>query len=125
VDSAALRDLCLSFPGSQETFPFRPGAPVYKVAGKVFALSLERTPLSVNLKSDPALAAQLREAYPEIGPGWHMNKRHWITVVLAGALAEQLVHDLVEDSYDLVVAGLPRTRQAALLWSGRRADRPR
>jgi predicted DNA-binding protein (MmcQ/YjbR family) len=69
-----LRDLCLGFPGSEETFPFSPGTPVYKVAGKVFALRLHTDELSVNLKCEPALAEQLRAAHPEITPGYHMNK---------------------------------------------------
>ena len=123
MDEDQLRDLCLSFPGAVETFPFSPGRPVFKVSGKVFALSLGRDPLSVNLKVDPGLSEQLREAYPEIAPGYHMNKRHWVTVRLDGALGQPLLHDLVEDSYDLVVEGLPVKRQRALRWSGRRRDR--
>lgn len=118
-----LRDLCLSFPGSEQTFPFSPGTPVFKVAGKVFALSLHADPPSVNLKCEPGLAEQLRAAHPEITPGYHMNKRHWNTVSLVGSLSDLMLADLVEDSYDLVVESLPRTRQQALRWSPRRRDR--
>lgn len=103
-----LRAFCLSFNDAVEEFPFGPEASVFKVAGKMFALSsLDARPLSVNLKCDPDLAVQLREAHPEIVPGWHMNKRHWNTVRVAG-LPDAMVRELVEDSYDLVVAGLPK-----------------
>lgn len=112
-----LRDLCLSFPGTEETFPFSPGMSVFKVAGKLFALSaLETVPLRVSLKCEPALAEQLREVHPEIVPGYHLNKRHWNTVALDGGLADALVRDLVEDSYDLVVSGLSQARRRALRW---------
>jgi predicted DNA-binding protein (MmcQ/YjbR family) len=114
-----LRDLCLSFPGSEETFPFGPENSVFKVAGKIFALSrLAGEPLRVSLKCEPALAEQLREAHPAIVPGYHLNKRHWNTVTVDGSLPESMVHDLVEDSYDLIVSGLPKARRRALLWRG-------
>ncbi|MFD9070335.1 MmcQ/YjbR family DNA-binding protein [Streptomyces lasiicapitis] len=104
-----LRALCLSFNDAAEEFPFGPDASVFKVAGKMFALSrLDGDPLTVNLKCDPEIAVQLRAAHPEIAPGWHMNKRHWNTVTLTGTLPDRQLRELVEDSYDLVVAGLPR-----------------
>jgi predicted DNA-binding protein (MmcQ/YjbR family) len=119
VHSEDLRDLCLSFPGSEETFPFGPENSVFKVAGKIFALSrLAGEPLRVSLKCDPALAEQLREAHGAIIPGYHLNKRHWNTVTLDGSLPESMVHDLVEDSYDLIVSRLPKARRRALLWRG-------
>ena len=119
MDGDALRELCLSFSGSVETFPFSPGTSVFKVANKMFALSpLATHPLTVNLKCDPGLSEQLREAHPEIRPGWHMNKRHWITVSLDGAIGDQMVEELVEDSYDLVVSALPKRRREALRWRG-------
>ena len=112
-----LRDLCLSFPGSEETLPFDAATSVFKVAGKMFALSaLELAPLQVALKCEPALAEQLRDTHPEIVPGYHLNKRHWNSVALEGGLSDALVRDLVEDSYDLVVSGLSRARQRALRW---------
>ncbi len=117
--SEDLRDLCLSFPGSEETFPFGPENSVFKVAGKIFALSrLEGEPLRVSLKCEPGLAEQLREAHAAIAPGYHLNKRHWNTVTLDGSLSESMVHDLVEDSYDLIVSSLPQKRRRALLWRG-------
>lgn len=104
-----LRTFCLSFNDVVEEFPFGPEASVFKVAGKMFALSsLDATPLTVNLKCDPEIAVQLRAAHPEIVPGWHMNKRHWNTVTADAKLPDQQVRELIEDSYDLVVAGLPK-----------------
>lgn len=117
--AADLRDLCLSFPGSEETFPFGPENSVFKVAGKIFALSrLEEQPLRVSLKCEPSLAEQLREAHTAIVPGYHLNKRHWNTVTLDGSLGDAFVHDLVEDSYDLIVSALPKVRRRSLLWRG-------
>jgi len=119
VTGDALRDLCLSHQGSEETFPFGFETSVFKVAGKMFALSrLEGQPLSVSLKCEPQLAEQLRAAHPCITAGYHLNKRHWNTVVLDGSLPEQIVADMIEDSYDLIVSGLSRARQRALLWRG-------
>jgi predicted DNA-binding protein (MmcQ/YjbR family) len=119
VRADELRDLCLSFHGSEETFPFGPENSVFKVAGKVFALSrLLGDPLRVSLKCEPALAEQLREAHPAITPGYHLNKRHWNTVTLDGSLPASMIHDMVEDSYDLIVSALPKARRRALLWRG-------
>ena len=119
MNADALRDYCLTFRGSQETFPFGFETSVFKVAGKMFALSqLAREPLSISLKCEPQLAEQLRAAHPCITAGYHLNKRHWNTVLLDGTLPEQMVCDLIEDSYDLVVSALPRTRQRALGWRG-------
>ncbi|MFE1949363.1 MmcQ/YjbR family DNA-binding protein [Streptomyces sp. NPDC059524] len=111
----ALRALCLSFNAAVEEFPFRPEISVFKVLGKMFALShLDGEPLTVNLKCDPEDALRLRTQYEGlVVPGWHMNKRHWNTVS-AGELPERVVRELVEDSYDLVVAGLPRAERLKL-----------
>ena len=115
VTSRALRKLCLSFGGAVEEFPFGPETSVFKVGGKMFALSaLERRPLQVSLKCEPDLADQLRRAHEAISPGYHLNKRHWNTVTLDGSLPDRMVRDLIEDSYDLVVAGLPRAKRATL-----------
>ncbi|MFJ5275205.1 MmcQ/YjbR family DNA-binding protein [Streptomyces parvulus] len=111
-----LRELCLSFNASVEDFPFNPETSVFKVLGKMFALSsLDGRPLTVNLKCDPDDALRLRGEYPGlIVPGWHMNKRHWNTVTADGGLPDRVVRELVEDSYDLVVAGLPRADRLRL-----------
>ncbi|MGW0711801.1 MmcQ/YjbR family DNA-binding protein [Streptomyces sp. NPDC002643] len=111
-----LRALCLSFNESVEDFPFRPEISVFKVLGKMFALSwMDQRPLKVNLKCDPEDAVRLRADHPGlIIPGYHMNKRHWNTVTVEGDLPDQLIRELVEDSYDLVVAGLPRAERLRL-----------
>ncbi len=115
MDGKSLRRLCLGFVGAEETFPFSPGTSVFKVAGKMFALSrLSGDPLSVSLKCEPLLAEELRAAHPAITPGYHLNKRHWNTVRIDGSLPDRMIADLVEDSYDLVVSKLPRTRRRAL-----------
>jgi len=107
VTAAALRRLCLAQPGAEETFPFGPEASVFKVGEKMFAVvGLEAKPLRVTLKCDPELSVQLRNTYAEITPGYHANKKHWITVDLTGSLEDALVRQLVEDSYELVA--LPR-----------------
>jgi predicted DNA-binding protein (MmcQ/YjbR family) len=123
VKAAALRKWCLARPGATEKFPFGEGVSVFKVAGKMFALSsLDSRPLKVSLKCEPELAHQLRRSYPAIDPGYHLNKRHWNTVTLDGSLPDELVHDMLEDSYDLVVAGLPRVTRGRLGWSAGRDE---
>jgi predicted DNA-binding protein (MmcQ/YjbR family) len=113
--AAALRRYCLSFPGSIETFPFGPDVSVFKVAGKMFALSqLAQHPLRVSLKCEPVLAEQLREAHAAVLPGYHLNKKHWNTVIVDGSLPDQTIKDMIEDSYDLVVSKLPASRRRAL-----------
>jgi predicted DNA-binding protein (MmcQ/YjbR family) len=115
-----LRDHCLCFPGSEETFPFGPQTSVFKVGGKMFALSrLSQSPLQVSLKCEPLLAQQLREAHPAVLPGYHLNKRHWNTVIVDGSLPERMIKDMIEDSYDLVVNQLPESGRRSLGW---RAD---
>ena len=110
-----LRGACLALTGATETFPFGPENSVFKVAGKIFALSaLDRTPLEVSLKCDPDLAVELRASYAAIRPGYHLDKRHWNTLTLDGTLPDDLVRDLVEDSYDLVVSALPRRMREQL-----------
>jgi predicted DNA-binding protein (MmcQ/YjbR family) len=112
-----LRKHCLQFPGAAEEFPFSPGLSVFKVAGKVFALSpLGDRSLRISLKCEPGLAEHLRATYSAVRPGYHLNKRHWNTVEVNGSLPDRLVLDMVEDSYDLVVAGLPKKVQAELGW---------
>jgi|SRR5215207_10039061 predicted DNA-binding protein (MmcQ/YjbR family) len=109
MNAIELRLWCLQQPAAVEEFPFGPEHSVFRVAGKMFALSaLDRTPLEVSVKCEPELAAQLRNTYAVIRPGYHLNKRHWNTITLDGSLPDRLVRDLIEDSYDLVVSGLPK-----------------
>ena len=115
MDLASVCDLCLSLPHVEETTPFGPDTLVFKVAGKVFALtSPGEFPSRVNLKCDPGRAMELREEYEGITPGYHMNKRHWNTLVLDGSLPSALVRDLVQHSYELVTAALPAARRREL-----------
>ena len=113
MDIEAFRAYCLALPGVEETFPFGPDTLVYKVMGKVFAITgLDDVDFHVNLKCDPEHALELREEYPDqIIPGWHMNKKHWNTIYFEAGLPTALLHKLIKDSYSLVVDGLPaRTR---------------
>jgi len=119
MNPAELRDHCLSFTGAEETFPFGPEVSVFKVAGKMFALSqLDSDSLRVSLKCEPRLAEALRGAHAAVIPGYHLNKRHWNTVILDGSIADDVVLDMIEDSYDLVVSKLPRARRRDLGWGG-------
>ena len=112
---ARLRSFCLERPGSVEEFPFSEGVSVFKVAGKIFAISsLDDKPLDVSVKNDPEIAEQLRASHEAVRPGYHLNKRHWITVTIDGSLDDGFVTDLIQDSYDLVVAALPKRVQAEL-----------
>jgi predicted DNA-binding protein (MmcQ/YjbR family) len=116
VTAAELQRWCLARPGVREEFPFGDQVSVFKVAGKIFALSsLRSLPLRVSVKCEPELADQLRLAYPAIRPGYHLNKRHWNTITLDGSLSDDMVFEMLEDSYDLVVAGLPRAQRLAVL----------
>ena len=91
---------------------------MFKVEGKLFAISaLERSPLTVSLKCEPELAEQLRGAHAAIEPGYHLNKRHWNTVTLDGSVPDAMVRDMVEDSYDLIVAAMPRAVRERLGWT--------
>jgi predicted DNA-binding protein (MmcQ/YjbR family) len=111
-----LRGWCLARPAAEETFPFGEDVSVFKVGGKIFALSALRSrPLTVSVKCEPELAVELRRTYPAIRPGYHLNKRHWNTITLDGSLPDAMVRDLVEDSYDLVAGAATRRSQ-----SGRR-----
>ncbi len=117
MDLASVCAFCQGLPGVVENTPFGPDILVFKAAGKLFALTNpQEHPLRVNLKCDPGRAVELREAYPAIVPGYHMNKKHWNTVVLDGSIPSPLVRDLVQHSYDLVVAGLTaaKRREAGL-----------
>ena len=114
-----LRDRCLGFPGAEETFPFGAVTSVFKVRGKMFALSqLGAESLRVSVKCDPQLAEGLRGAHAAVIPGYHLNKRHWNTVIIDGSLSDEAILGMIEDSYDLVVSKLPRAEQQALGWGG-------
>src|SRR3954469_3509708 len=98
-----LRAACLALAGAVEERPFRdPAVTVFKAGGKIFAITrLEAHPLRVSVKCDPDLAEQLRLTYPAITPGYHLNKRHWKTVVAVGSGPDAMLRDMVDDSYVL------------------------
>ena len=110
----AFRDLCLSLPGTTEEFPFGEDTLVFKVAGKMFALTDIELFDSINLKCDPEKAVELRERYDGVLPGYHMNKKHWNTVLTDGSLPDKLLKELILDSYELVKAGLPKKLRETL-----------
>ena len=106
-----LRAYCLTEPNAAEDTPFGDDALVFKVGGKMFALAaLEEVPPRVNFKCDPDLALELRDRYAEVQPGYHMNKKHWNTVELNGAIPDGELRRMIDHSYELVVARLPKRR---------------
>ena len=106
---------CAARPGVELTFPFRPGTAVFKTGNKMFAMVNEDdAPARLTLKCDPDHARYLIERFEEIAPGYHMNKRHWITVSLEGGVTLTLIDELISDSYDLVLASLPPSLRATI-----------
>lgn len=115
MDIEEFRSYCLAKPGTTEGFPFDEDTLVFKVMGKMFALaSLPERPLSVNLKCDPEKAVALREEYPCVQPGYHMNKQHWNTVTFDGSVSDNLLREWTDHSYDLIVDSLPKKVRAEL-----------
>ena len=115
MDVVAFRAYCLAKPGVEESFPFDEQTLVFKVMGKMFAITgLDREEFTINLKCDPDWAVTLRETHDEILPGYHMNKQHWNTVNCEGELEEKLVRSMIDHSYELVVASLPKKLREAL-----------
>ena len=109
MDIDTLRNYCLAKKGVSEELPFGPDTLVFKVMGKIFALvGLDEVPLRINLKCDPEKATELREEYPDnVLPGYHMNKKHWNTVIPEAGFPKTIIFGLIDHSYDLVLAGLP------------------
>lgn len=112
----SLREYCLKKPGVTEDFPFDETTLVFKVVGKMFALTgLFAENFTVNLKCDPALAIELREKYDGVKPGWHMNKIHWNTVSFdSGEIPTRVLLEMVDASYELVKKGLSKKLQETL-----------
>lgn len=114
MDIESFRKYCLLKKGVTEEFPFGENTLVYKVAGKMFALTDLESFESVNLKVDPEQGAILQEEYPAVQPGYHMNKKHWITVVMDGSVPDKVFRQWIDQSYQLVVSGLPKKLQKIL-----------
>ena len=115
MDVEAFREFCLKKTGVTEESPFGPEHLVYKVGGKMFALlAFEEIPPTANLKCDPDLALELRDRYEEVQPGYHMNKKHWNTVQIDGAIPQQELTRMIDHSYELVVKALPRAERERL-----------
>lgn len=101
------REYCISKPGVTEEFPFDANTLVFKVMGKMFALTDLVDDFALNLKCDAERAIELREQFPAIQPGYHMSKAHWNTVKMDGSLSSKLILELIDHSYQLVVDKLP------------------
>jgi predicted DNA-binding protein (MmcQ/YjbR family) len=111
MDNDAVAEYCHGLIGATEGQPFGPDARVFKVGGKVFAILVGQ---SVSLKCDPGLAVVLRESYPAVTAGYHLNKRHWNTIALDGSVPADELCDWIQDSYALAAASLTRAQRAAL-----------
>ena len=113
-----LKSYLLAKNGVSEEVPFGPGTWVYKVQGKMFALvPWDANPLTIALKCDPIRAIELRTVYSAVTGGYHLNKRHWNTVVIDGSIPLAEIHWMIDHSYELVVKGLPRRLKDELLVS--------
>jgi predicted DNA-binding protein (MmcQ/YjbR family) len=103
MDHKTVENYILSMPNSRLDYPFGEGVAVYKAGDKMFALISEgKVPVRLSLKADPELSKVLRERYDEVQPGYHLNKKHWNTIVLSGQLNWEEVQQLIEHSYHLV-----------------------
>ena len=110
-----LREYCLSKKAATECFPFDEVTLVFKIGGKIFALTNLDGDLSINLKCDPEKAIELREEYPAVKPGYHMNKRLWNTIEMDASIGDQLIKTWIDDSYDLVVASLTKKQREEIV----------
>ena len=116
MDLETFREYCLTKPNVAEGTPFGADTLVFKVEKKIFALaSLDDVPPRVNLKCDPERALDLRDRYEEVQPGYHMNKKHWNTVLLDGVIPEREIKKMIDHSYELVVQSLPKSKRETLL----------
>lgn len=115
MDIETFRNYCLSKKGVTESLPFDENTLVFKVLSKVFAITnLIQKPMAVNLKCDPEKAIELRESHSEISPGYHMNKKHWNTIIFNGNLPLNLLLELTDHSYELVVLKMTKKEKALL-----------
>ena len=109
MNAENFRAYCLGKKAATEGSPFGPDNIVFKVKAKMFALlALDEVPPRVNLKCDPDLALELRDRYEQVEPGYHMNKKHWNTVVLDGVIPDAEIRKMIDHSYELVAKSLPK-----------------
>ena len=109
MDLAKFREYCLSKANATESTPFGPDTLVFKVSGKMFALaSLDEVPARANLKCNPDLALELRDRYEQVGPGYHMNKKHWNTIEIEAGIPDAEIRKMIDHSYDLILKSLPK-----------------
>jgi len=110
----SFREYCLSLPCTEEGFPFDSNTLVFKVAGKMFALTNIDQFESINLKCDPEVAVELREKYTAVTPGYHMNKKNWNTIQIDDSISDKLILQWTKESYNLVVNGLPKSVRSTI-----------
>jgi predicted DNA-binding protein (MmcQ/YjbR family) len=106
------RELCIGFEGVTEDFPFDQETLVFKVFGKMFGLTNIDNFKSINLKCDPEKAIDLRERFSSVIPGYHMNKKHWNTILIDDSIPDHLITEWIKDSYDLVLKGIPVSKRS-------------
>lgn len=111
MDIESFRQYCLSFSDVTEEFPFGPETLVFKVKGKMFALTDVDLFESINLKTDPDEAIELRERYPAVQPGYHMNKKHWNTIIMDNSIPDRVIKEWIDISYKLVRSSLPKSQR--------------
>lgn len=114
MNTEELRDYCLQKPFVEESLPFGEDTLVFKVGGKIFLLTSLNQGNRFNAKCDPERAIELREQFAEVQPGYHMNKVHWNTIFMDGALTRKQLHELIDHSYDLIIKSLPKKIRAQL-----------
>lgn len=108
------REFCLSLPATSEDLPFDETSLVFKVGSKMFALTDLESPFWINLKCSPEKAIELREQYPSVKPGYHMNKKHWNTIKVDGSVSDALIRQWTKESYDLVVKGMTKKERESI-----------
>ncbi len=112
MDAELVREYCLLKTATTEDQPFGPDVLTFRVAGKIYLLlSLEAFPSQFNVKCDPERAIELRANHPAVIPGYHMNKKHWNTVILDGTLSADLVHSMIDESYELIFSSLTKKKR--------------
>jgi predicted DNA-binding protein (MmcQ/YjbR family) len=122
MDPNELRDLLLDHPAVTEEQPFGPDVIVYKVLGKMYALSAYESPLTVNLKCEPNYALELRNQFEAVNPGFHMNKKHWNTVTIDGSISKETIQELIQHSCNQVVKGMTKKDQEKVKEMSKKTD---